>query len=119
MTSVSALGSSQISSEIATVEARLQAPVTSLKTQITSEQADISAWGAISGAMSSLSQALSNIKNVSAINSRNVSTSDNTKATATASNSAATGTYNLTSISLAKTQEIYSNLLGSGAATLS
>lgn len=119
MTSVAALGSSQVSSEITTVEARLEAPVTSLKTQITSEQADISAWGAISGAVSSLSQALTNIENVSSISSRNVTTSDNTKVTATANNDAATGTYNLTSISLAKAQEIYSTELGSGAATLS
>jgi flagellar hook-associated protein 2 len=118
MTSVASLGSSQISSEIATVEARLQAPITSLKTQAVSEQADISAWGNIGGAVSTLSQALSNIKDVASINSRNISTTDSTKATATATSTAATGTYNLTSISLAKSQEVYSSLLGSGAATL-
>ncbi len=119
MTSVSALGSSQISSEITTVETRLQAPVTELQNQVATEQADISAWGNISGSVSTLSQALSNIANVASISSRSVTTSDNTRATATASNTAATGTYNLTSISLAKSQELYSSLLGSGAATLS
>jgi flagellar hook-associated protein 2 len=119
MTSVSALGSSQISSEITTVETRLQAPVTELQNQVATEQADISAWGNISGSVSTLAQALSNIKNIGSINSRSVTTTDNTKATATASNAAATGTYSLTNISLAKSQEIYSNLLGSGAATLS
>jgi flagellar hook-associated protein 2 len=118
MTSVSALGSSQIASEITTVETRLQAPVTELQNQVASEQAIISAWGNISGSVSTLSQALSNIANVGSINSRAVSTTDNTKATATASNSAAAGTYSLTNIQLAKSQEIYSNLLGSGAATL-
>ncbi len=119
MTSVSTLGSSQISAQIATVQARMQAPITSLKSQIGTEQANISAWGAISGAVSSLSQALSNIKDVASINSRSVSTSDNTKITATASNSAAAGTYNFTNIALAKSQEIYSSLLGSGGTTLS
>jgi flagellar hook-associated protein 2 len=118
MTSVSALGSSQIASEITTVETRLQAPVTELQNQAATEQANISAWGNISGSVSTLAQALSNIKNVAAINSRNVSTTDNTKATATAGNTAATGTYNLTNIQLAKTQEIYSTLVSSGAATL-
>jgi flagellar hook-associated protein 2 len=119
MTNVGALGSSQISSEITTVETRLQAPVTELQNQAAAEQADISAWGNISGSVSTLVQALSNIKNVAGINSRSVTTTDNTKATATASNAAATGTYSLTNISLAKSQEIYSSLLGSGAATLS
>lgn len=119
MTSVSALGSAQISSEIATVKARLQAPITQLQTQASGDQAQISAWGNISGSISTLSQALSNIKNVASISSRSVTTTDDTKATATASNDAATGTYNLTNISLAKSQEIYSNLLGSGGATLS
>lgn len=118
MTSVASLGSSQISSEIATVETRLQAPINSLKTQAQTEQADISAWGNIGGAVSTLSQALSNIKDVASINSRSITSTDTTKATATAASSAATGTYNLTNIKLAKPQEIYSGLLGSGAATL-
>ncbi len=118
MTSVSALGSAQISSQIATVEARLQAPITQLQSQVTTEKADISAWGSINGAVSALSQALSNIKNVASINSRSVVSSDPTKATAVASNNAAIGTYNLTNITLAKSQEVYSSLLGSGAATL-
>ena len=37
MTSVSTLGSSQISAQIATVQARMQAPITSLKSQIVSQ----------------------------------------------------------------------------------
>lgn len=119
MTSIGALGSSQIASQITTVETRLQAPVTQLQNQVATEQSYITAWGNISGSVSTLSQALSNIKNVASINSRLVTTSDNTKATATASNTAATGTFNLTNISLAKPQEIYSSLLGSGAASLS
>lgn len=118
MTSVATLGSAQVSAQIATVSARLQAPINQLKTQAATEQADISAWASISGSISTLAQALGNIKNTASINSRAVISSDNTKATATASNIAATGTYNLTNIKLAKSQEIYSNLLGSGAATL-
>ena len=119
MTSVGALSSSAISSQISTYEAKLQAPITQLQSQITADKADISAWGKISGSMSSLSKALSNIKDVASINSKTATTTANTVATVTASNSAASGTYNLTNVTLAKPQEIYSSLLGSGNSTLS
>ena len=46
-----------------------------------------------------------------------VSSTDMTKVTATAGNTAATGTYNFTSISLAKGQEIYSTLVSPAAST--
>jgi flagellar hook-associated protein 2 len=119
MTTVSSLGSSQISSEISTVETRLQAPITALDAQVTTDKADISAWGNISGSISTLSKSLAGIADVSTINSRTVNSTTPATATATATNSAATGTYDLTNVTLAKTQEIYSALMGSGAATLS
>jgi flagellar hook-associated protein 2 len=97
----------------------MKAPITQLQSQITTEKADISAWGQISGAMSSLSTALSNIKNVGSISSYQVSTTNSATATATVGNSATTGTYRLTNVTLATSQEIYSNLVGSAAATLS
>jgi flagellar hook-associated protein 2 len=118
-TSVAPLGSAQVSAQIATVKARLQAPLTQLQKQASAEVADISAWGNISGSIATLAQALGNIKNVGSINSRIATSSDATKANITASSTAATGTYNLTNIQLAKSQEIYSSLLGSGGATLS
>jgi flagellar hook-associated protein 2 len=118
MTSVATLGSAQISSELSQVEARLQKPVTNLDNQISTDKADISAWGNISGAISSLSGALAGIKDVATINNKTVTSTSNTVATASAAIGAATGIYSLTNVTLAKTQEIYSTLLGSGAAAL-
>jgi flagellar hook-associated protein 2 len=119
MSSVGSLGSAQVSSEIAQVEARLAAPITNLDNQIATDKADISAWGVISGAMSTLSKSLSGIKDVSSINALNVSSTTTTVATATAANGAQTGTFSLSNVTLAKTQEIFSALQGSGAAQLS
>jgi flagellar hook-associated protein 2 len=119
MSSVSSLSSSAINSEIATVTKQLEAPITNLQTQITSDKAIISAWGSISGAVSSLTDSLSNIKSLSTINNRAVTSSDTAVATASVNSSAATGAYNLTGVTLAKGQEIYSGLVSSGAATLS
>jgi len=119
MSTVSGLGSSQVTAQLSQVESRQQAPITNLDNQITGDKAEISAWGNISGAISTLSNALAGISNLSTINNRTATSSTTTVATATAKSSAATGTYSLTNVTLAKTQEIYSNLLGSGAATLS
>jgi flagellar hook-associated protein 2 len=119
MTSVGTLGSAQVSSEISQVEARLNAPITSLNDQITGDKADISAWAAISGAISTLSKSLSGIDNASSINNLNVSSTTTTVATATAASSAETGTFTLDNVTLAKPQEIFSALQGSGAAQLS
>ncbi|MGE4481055.1 flagellar filament capping protein FliD [Acidocella sp.] len=119
MSTVSSLSSSAINTQIATVEKRLEAPITNLQTQITTDKALISAWGSISGAISTLSDSLTNIKNISTINSRAATSSNTSAANIVASNQASTGTYNLTNISLAKSQEIYSSLLGSASSTLS
>ncbi len=89
-----------------------------MQTQVTSDKATISAWGSISGAMSTLAKSLAGIKSVATINSRSANSTSTSVATATTTNTAATGTYNLTGVTLAKTQEIYSSLLGSGAAAL-
>ncbi len=119
MTAIASLGSSQVTSQIAQVQARLQAPVTTLTNQETGEKAQISAWGAIGGAVSSLAQALSGISDISSLNNRAVSSTATTIATATASLGAQTGTFDLTNITLAASQEIYSGLQSSAAATLS
>jgi flagellar hook-associated protein 2 len=115
---VSSLGSSQISSEISTVEARLQKPITALQDQQTTDKAEISAWGVVSGSVSSLSTALAGIEDISTINNRAAASTSTSVATATATNTAAVGQYNLTNVTLAKTQEIYSSVLGSGSAKL-
>ncbi len=116
--SVSSLGSSQISSQISAVEARLQKPITLLQGEAATDKADISAWGVIQGSISTLSGSLSGIADVASINVRSASTTLPSIATATASNTAQTGQYDLTNIALAKTQEIYSSLQGPATATV-
>jgi len=115
---VSSLGSSQISSQIATVEARLQKPITQLQSEQTADKAIISAWGAIQGTISTLSTSLAGIKDISTINNRAATSTLTTVATATAANTALPATYNLTGVTLATSQEIYSGVLGSGSASL-
>jgi len=119
MSTVSSLSSASVNTQISTVEKRLAAPINDLASQATSDKALISAWGSISGVMSSLSDSLSKIENISTIDNRGVTSSNTSVATATVNSSAATGTYNLTNISLAKGQELYSALLGSAASPLS
>ncbi len=116
MSTVSSLGSSQVSSEISQVETRLQAPITNLDNQVTGDKAEISAWGASSGAMSTLSNSLAGISDLGSINNRAVTSSTNAVATATAAIGAPIDTFNLTNVVLAKAQEIYSALQGSAGA---
>jgi flagellar hook-associated protein 2 len=118
MSTVSSLGSAQITSEITQVETRLQVPITSLDAQASADQADISAWGTISGAVSTLSKSLAGISDVSTINNRTVASTLTTVATATAAIGAQNGTYNLTGVTLAKSQETYSAIQASPTATL-
>jgi flagellar hook-associated protein 2 len=115
---VSSLGSAQIQSEVATVQARLQAPITTLQNQETGDKAEISAWGAISGSIATLQTSLAGIKDISTINNRTATSTATTVATATATNTALAATYDLTGVTLAKTQEIYTKVLGSGSAKL-
>jgi flagellar hook-associated protein 2 len=115
MTTVSSLSSAAIQSQIATDESRLNAPITALNTQATTDKADISAWGAIKGKVSSLSSALAGISDLATLNSRGATSTSSSIATATVTNSAAVGTYNLTNVTLAKAQIIYSGIVASGA----
>src|SRR5271168_1128301 len=110
MTTVSSLGSSQISSEIEQAETRLDAPITTLDDQSTTDKADISAWGTISGAVSTLSKSLAGISDVASINNRTVSSTSSAIVSATTTaNTAQTGTYAISTTSLATSQEIYSS----------
>jgi len=115
---VSSLGSSQVQAEITAVEARLEAPITQLNNQVATDKADISAWGAIQGKISSLSTALTGISDLSTINKISATSTTSTVATATASSGAQAGTYNLVVKNLATSQEIYSSAQGNASASL-
>ncbi|OYV32570.1 MAG: flagellar hook protein [Acidocella sp. 20-61-6] len=116
---VSSLGSSQINSQLAAVQARLQKPITQLQAQVNAEKTSISAWSTIQGTVSSLSSSLAGIKDVASITNRSATSSATTIATATATNTSQTGQYNLTNITLAKQQEIYSAAQTSASSLLS
>ena len=108
---ISSLSSADIQSQLATDQSRLNAPITALTNQQTTEKADISAWGAIKGKVSSLSSALAGIDDLSSLNSRAATSTSRAVATVTAANTAAVGTYNITAVTLAKPQIIYSGVL--------
>ncbi|OYV38444.1 MAG: flagellar hook protein [Rhodospirillales bacterium 20-64-7] len=118
MSTVASLGSSQITSQLTQAQARLQAPITQLGTEITADKAVISAWGTISGAVSTLSQSLAGISDLSKINNISATSTTSTVATATAAIGAQTGTFSLSGVKLAKPQELYSALQSSAGAKL-
>jgi flagellar hook-associated protein 2 len=115
MTTISSLSSADIQSQLTTDESRLNAPITALNTQETTDKADISAWAAIKGKVSSLSSALAGISDLSTLTSRAATSTSSSIATATVADSAAVGTYNITDVTLAKAQIIYSGVIASGA----
>jgi flagellar hook-associated protein 2 len=111
---ISSLSSADIQSQLTTDESRMDAPITALDNQATTDKADISAWATIKGKVSSLSSALAGIDDLSTLTNRAATSTSSAIATATVNNSAAVGTYNLTNITLAKPQIIYSGVLASG-----
>ncbi|HTI00226.1 MAG TPA: flagellar filament capping protein FliD [Acidisoma sp.] len=115
---VSSLSSAAVQSQIALYQSRLQAPITSLQTQITTDNAQISAWGSIKGNISSLSTALAKISDVASLATRTTSSTSSSTVTAAATNSAQVGTYSVTNVSLAKGQTIYSGIKSSGGASI-
>lgn len=115
---VSSLSSAAVQSQVALYQARLQAPVTSLKSQIATDTAQISAWGTVKGNIASLATALAKISDVASLSSRTATSTSSSTVTATAGNDATTGTYVLTNISLAKGETIYSGIKSSPSATL-
>jgi len=81
-------------------------------------QADISAFGQIKGALSSLQDALTALKTSSAFEARTASSSDTTVLSATAGSTAGPGAYGLEVTSLATAHKLTSVGLTSAAATL-
>jgi len=119
MTTVASLTSSAVSTELQTVETALQKPITVLDNQVTTDKAEISAWGTISGAVSTLQTSLAGISNLATVNNLAATSTNTSTATATAALGAAAGTYNIDVTSLATAQEVYTGTTGSAGATLS
>ncbi len=104
----SLLSSSQITSLIQQADTAYQAPATVLQTQEKPIQTQISALGDIQSALSSLQSTLSGLSDVQTLAQRSVTTSPSGTVSATVTNAAAAGTYNLTNIQLAQAQSLIS-----------
>jgi flagellar hook-associated protein 2 len=118
-TSVSSvLDSSQITSLIQQAETAYAAPVVALQAQEQPIQTQISDLGKVQGSLSSLQSALSSLSDLSSLAQRSVTTSPSGIVSATASNTAAPGTYELSDIHLAQSQSLVSSGFSSETTTL-
>lgn len=109
------LSQQQISSLEQSRQTQLQQPIQNWQNQIKTDQTQLSSWGKISGAVSSLNSAVSSIANPSSFNDRSATSSNQSVATATVTQSATPGQYNLTHVKQAQTQELYSTTYANGS----
>ena len=111
----SVLSADQITSLIQQASTAFEAPATALQAQEQPIQTQISALGKVQGTLSSLQSALSSLSNLQGLAQRTVTSSPNGTVQATATNTAAAGSYSLTNIHLAQSE----NLVSSGFASTS
>lgn len=111
----SVLSSDQITSLIQQASTAYQAPATALQAQEQPIETQISALGQVQSALSGLQSSLSSLADLGGLAQRSVSTSPSGAVQASATNSAAIGTYSLTNIHLAQAE----NLVSSGFASTS
>jgi|SRR5215472_709365 len=114
----SLLSADQITTLIQQASAADQAPANALAAQEKPIQAKISALGKVQGALSSLQSSLADLANVQTLTQRSVTTSPSGAVQATAANSAAPGTYNLSNIHLAQAETLMSSGFASTSGSL-
>jgi flagellar hook-associated protein 2 len=112
------LTSSQITSLIQQASAAYQAPANALQAQEQPIETKISALDKVQGALSSLQSAISGLADMQSFAQRTVTTSPSGAVSATVTNAAAPGTYNLTNIHLAQAQSLISSGYASASASL-
>ena len=117
----SGLDVNSIVSQLMTVE---QQPLKLLDTKEASFQAQLSAYGTLRGALSTVQSTLSGLDTLSNFQSQGAVSSDNTVVTATATNEAQAGSYNVNVTGLAQRQSLVATgqasptaAIGTGAAT--
>jgi flagellar hook-associated protein 2 len=119
MTSLSSvLSSGQITSLIQAAEAGYQAPATLLQDQEKPIETQISDLGKVQSALSSLQSAYSALANVQSLTERSVTTSSTGTVTASATNAATIGTYDLTKIHVASAESLVSSGYTSASGSL-
>lgn len=102
-TGSSGLDVASIVSQLMTVEQR---PLASLATKEASIQAKLSALGSVKGALSSFQGVMARLSNINQLQSLTAASSDSTKLTASAANTAVAGTYAINVTSLAQSQQL-------------
>lgn len=115
---ISSLSQQQITSLLAAEQQQLSQPINNWKAQIQSDQTKLSAWGKVAGAMSSLNSAVNAISDPTSFDNRSATSSDTTVASASVQRGAASGSYRLTSVTLAQAQALYSQSYASGSTSL-
>lgn len=117
----SGLDVNSIVSKLMAIESQ---PLLDIAKKQASYQANLTAFGSLSGALSALQTSLSGLNSLSTYKTLNATSSDTTVATATGSSIATAGTYSLNVTQLAQAQTISSagqvsttNTIGTGAAT--
>lgn len=123
---INTLSQSQIKSLLTAETKQLEQPVKNWQAQIKVDQTQISAWGQIGGALTTLASDTAAIQNPTSFNNRAASSSAQSVATVSVTRGAALGTYQLSQVQPSQSQSVYSQIyasdstsLGSGAGTLS
>jgi flagellar hook-associated protein 2 len=114
----SLLSSSEISSLIQQASTAYQVPATALQSQEQPIQTQISALGKVQSALSSLQSALGGLSNVQSLAQNSVTTSPDGTVSASVTNAATPGTYNLSNIQLAQAQSVISSGSASDSSSL-
>lgn len=105
---VNSLVSQLVSSE----RAQYQAPITARETRATVQ---LSAVSSLKGALATFQSAVNGLKDTSALNPRSISSADEDVFTASSSGNAATGSYDVQVIALAKAQQLASGAFADGS----
>lgn len=111
---VSGINTSQLITQLLQVEGL---PITDLQKKVTAEQKQQSALGTLQSQIQSLHDTAGQLKSFDTSSARLVNSSDATTVTATASSGAALGTYQITPIRLASTQQSISNGFADASST--
>jgi flagellar hook-associated protein 2 len=112
----SILSASDITSFIQQASAKFEAPANALLAQEKPVEDQISALGKVQSALSSLQSAFANLADVESLTQRSVTVSPSGRVTATATNAANVGTYDLSGIHLAQSERLLSSGFASASA---
>ena len=103
------LSSSQIQSLVTAAENQYNAPITTIQAQAKPLSTEISAYGNLSSVLGGLQTAVQGLSNLSGLQQVQANVGNSAVLTATATNTAPTGTYQVAVSDLAQAQSVYSS----------